>query len=123
MLNYNKIHSSINKERTPLVALSKYLGIANSTFIDRLKKQNLLPDDIEKIADFFGKSIDYYFDRDDEAKPVKAPNYNQQPKPTLISDEYKTCRLCKEKDKQIEIMEKYIAMLEGKGPNQKATSG
>lgn len=74
MLNYNKIHSIINFQRTAKTTLSKYMGIANSTLIDRLDKQNLTPDDVEKIADFFEKPIAYFFDREEkEQKPYKEP--------------------------------------------------
>ncbi len=70
MLNYNKIHSSISFQRTAKTTLSKFMGIANSTLIDRLEKENLTPDDVEKIADFFEKPIAYYFDREEKQAKI-----------------------------------------------------
>ena len=122
MLNYNKITTDIegNKRATNRF-MGELLGITESTFRSRRDLKNFTPNDIEKIADYFGRSILYYYDRDEATQ--KGESYNQQPKTTLINDEYKTCRLCKEKDKQIEIMGKYIALLEGQGRNRQATSG
>lgn len=71
MLNYNKIHSNINYQKTAKSALAKYMGIANSTLLDRLEKKNLTPDDVEKIADYFGRPISYYFDREEKEQPVQ----------------------------------------------------
>lgn len=45
-----------------------------------------------------------------------------QPDQNVTEDSYSIkCKLCEEKDKRIEILERYNALLEGR--NQKATSG
>ena len=66
MLNYNTIGSSINFQRTVKSKLAKFIGIPNSTLIDRLEKENLTPDDVEKIAEYFGKPIAYFFDKEEK---------------------------------------------------------
>lgn len=109
MLNYNKIHSIINFQRTAKTTLSKYMGIANSTLIDRLEKQNLTPDDVEKIADFFEKPIAYFFDREEkEQKPYKFP----EEKLVVVEDKPTICAACAAKDKLIAMQEKHIDLLE-----------
>lgn len=93
MLNYNKIHSSINFGRTPKLQIAKYIGIGESTFRSRLERENLTPNDVEKIAEFFNKPIAYYFDKE-ESDIVAEPK----------SDYKRTCLECIEKDKEIGIL-------------------
>jgi len=93
MLNYNKILSAINFERVPKTTIANILGIGESTFRSRLDRKNLTPDDVEKIADYFGKPIGYFFDR--EEKDVAG-------EPAAAYKNGDVCQLCKQKDKQIE---------------------
>ena len=65
MLNYNKIKSDIDSRNTVKTKLSSSVGIPNSTLRDRLEKKNLTPDNVEKLADYFGRTIAYYFDREE----------------------------------------------------------
>lgn len=107
MLNYNKIHSSINFDRTSKRKLAEFMEIPASTLRSRLEQENLTPEDVEKIAEFFGKPIAYYFDKEE--------GYDKQPK-ELISKEpkhsYKSNTidlLFAEKDKRIAVLEDMIA--------------
>ena len=95
MLNYNKIESSINFNRTPKTVIAKYLGIAESTLRNRLERKNLTPNDVAKLAEFFNKPIAYYFDKED--------NDN--------NDNHKPCLDCEEKQKEIEKLKACIEKL------------
>jgi len=110
MLNYNKILSSINYQRTAKSTLAKFMGIANSTLLDRLEKKNLTPNDIEKIADFFGKSIEYYFDREEvEQKEYKHKDQKQQ-----IVEDPEPCRDCVALREKVKLLEKINLLQEEK---------
>ena len=119
MLNYNKIHSSISFQRTVKSTLAKFMGIANSTLIDRLDKENLTPDDIEKIADYFGRTIAYYFDREEkEEKPYKTVGVKMDVAEEPVNKQI--CALCAEKERLIAAYEKQIELLEfSLGKNQR----
>jgi len=65
MINYNKIESLINKERLTQKRGSEILGIKSTTYQSRLERKIFTPDDIEKLADYWGKSILYFFDREE----------------------------------------------------------
>ena len=95
MLNYSKIESNINFHKDGKKKLAKYIGIATSTFYDKLKKKNFTPDELEKIADFFDKPIAYYFDKED--------NEN--------NDNHKPCLDCEEKQKEIDKLKACIEKL------------
>lgn len=121
MLNYNKIHSSINFERTAKRQLAEYLGIPESTLRSRLEKENFTPDDIEKIADYFGKPIAYYFDREESkeapilpgATQVKTKPYAQQEQHNIGTDpklDFYTCPECIEKQREINDLRKLVAL-------------
>jgi hypothetical protein len=108
MLNYNKIHSLINNYNTAKSKLASFIGIGESTFRDRLSKENLTPNDVEKIADYYKKPIVYFFDRDDN-------DLVNEPGVTTYS-----CPDCIKKQKEIdrlnsdirEVQKKYIECLE-----------
>ena len=74
MLNINKIHSDINFKSLTKIQVSEILGVPYMTAVNRLKSGNWTPDDVEKLADYFGRTIAYYFDREEkEQKPYKEP--------------------------------------------------
>lgn len=74
MLNYNKIASDLNKKNIPLTVLARTLGVAYTSFKDRYDRQKLYADEIEFIADYFGRTIAYYFDREEkQIKPSAEP--------------------------------------------------
>lgn len=102
MLNYNKIESVINGAKISTRKVGEILGIPDATYRNRLKKRNLSPDDIEKLADYFKKPISYFFDRED--------------KPDIAGEdpaEYRRkCLQCEEKDKIIELQNKLLSLYE-----------
>lgn len=95
MLNYNKIESSINFNRTPKTVIAKYLGIAESTLRNRLERKNLTPNDVARLAEFFNKPIAYFFDLEDS-------EHNEHPE---------NCLECEEKQKEIEKLKACIEKL------------
>jgi transcriptional regulator with XRE-family HTH domain len=87
------------------------MGIAESTFRNRLGRENLTPNDIEKIAEFFGKTIAYYFDKDE----TEAPKATAECKKCIEKDkelEEKDAEILRLRLKLCEIQEKYTALLE-----------
>lgn len=109
MLNYNKIESSINYRRTAKRVLASYLGIADSTLRDRLERQNLTPNDVEKIAEFYKKPIAYYFDKENEEEQTTNNESNNEKEnlPLFL----RGCKLCKEKDERINELKERIEEL------------
>lgn len=103
-----------------MIKLSKYIGIPNSTLIERLKRQNLMPNDVEKIADYFQKPIGYYFDREEQGQM----EYTVKSKMTVANDsvvKIYSCTDCISKQKEIDRLtsqlndkEKIISLLEGR---------
>lgn len=125
MLNYNKIHSVINFDRTSKRKIADFLGISNSTFVDRLNKENFTPNDIEKLSDFFDKPLDYWFDR--EEKPMvqdEGEQYRIRPEVTVYE-----CPECITKQKEIDrlrnkleaVQDRLIEALDREGPGQTGT--
>ncbi len=100
MLKYNNIESLINRTNTPITKLAYELGVGESTLRGRLKKKNLTPNDVEKIADYFGKSILYFFDREEESNGGMVL---QEP-----GTGYGKCAGCVEKDKEIKYLKAII---------------
>lgn len=108
MLNTNKIQSLINKGENNPAIVARGTGINYNSLRSKLKSDSWTPDDIEKLADYFGKSILYFFDKEEtDTKPYKPPE------PTLdVAEDYGCCKMCAEKDKRIDLLEKHIQLLE-----------
>jgi hypothetical protein len=119
MLNYNKIDSIINLNRTPKTAIAEYLGIPESTLRNRLERRNLTPDDVEKIADFFKKPIAYFFDREGPESgiiekptpPINAPCDNPQCREEIALLQSRINELLEDKH----LLKEYIKELQEKG--------
>jgi len=62
MLNYNKIHSDINRQNINLAILARHCKIKYTSFKDRFDKERLYASELEMIAEYFGRPISYYFD-------------------------------------------------------------
>jgi len=94
MLNINKIESDIHHNNLESTDVCKIIGVKYSTTLDRRKKGNWAPNDIEKLADYFGRTIAYYFDREEK----QAPAYKEPEVKMEVVEEYgeKECRGCKE---------------------------
>lgn len=75
MLNYRKLISDFESSRKATNrALADLLEIPEATFRTRRDRKNFTPDDIEKLADYFGRTIAYYFDREEsQTKPYAEP--------------------------------------------------
>ena len=101
MLNYSKIHSLINYDRTSKRSIAKHIGLGESTLRSRLERKNLTPDDLEKIADFFDKPIAYFFDKDEnevnEDQTVFNPNVKTYSCTDCIDKEITINKLMNEK--------------------------
>ncbi|WP_372775616.1 hypothetical protein [Mangrovibacterium sp.] len=114
MLNYNKIDSTINFQRTPKTAIAEHLGIPESTLRSRLERKNLTPDDVEAFADFFSKPIAFFFDKEENEVNEKPETYKLK----IIN-----CPECIKKQKELDdYRQKYIECLEELAGRQKKTS-
>ena len=92
----------INFQRTPKTELSKFMGIPNTTLIHRINKENLTPNDVEKIAEYFNKPISYFFDKEENEDGVlKKPSKEE-------------CKDCIQKEKKIEELERNMFELQTK---------
>ncbi len=107
MLNYDKIHSCINKDRTPKTLIAKHLDISESTLRDRLKKENLTPNDLWNFARFFNKSMEYFFNDEISQNNANDPkmHFNTSSKLTVYS-----CPDCIEKENTIKDLRKTIEL-------------
>ena len=101
MLNINKIESDINFRNLTKIEVSEILGIPYMTSVNRLKSGNWTPNDIEKLAEYFGRPIAYYFDR--EEKQEKAVYKNEER--MQVVEDGGTCRMCEQYTKQIALLE------------------
>lgn len=126
MLNINKIASDINFRNLTKIEVSEVLSIPYMTAVNRLKSGNWTPDDVEKLADYFGRPIAYYFDREEkEVKTYKIAD------PQRVVEEPTECRQCVDKERHIKLLEsnlndlhKTIELLEfSLGKNRKNGSG
>lgn len=83
----------------------KYLNINSSTFYDKLKRESFTPNEVEKIAQFFKKSISYYFDKNEEQYQVidyKKEIIEEAPKPTRV------CKECLSKQNEIDALKQAL---------------
>lgn len=129
MLNYNKIHSDINKANIYISDLARFLGNKYTSFKDRLSKEKLYAWEIEKIATYFGKPISYYFDQDEREgisyNTEEQQNKAEEPHEILPVDlesqqrkiEELTNKLSLTKYKMEKLNKKYTRLLEKKLDN------
>lgn len=110
MLNYNKIESCINFDRTPYRKLAEFMGLADSTLRSRMKLRNITPDDVEKIADFFAKPISYFFDREE----VEQKHHKPIPEKQQIVEDPEPCRDCESLRDKVKLLEKINLLQEEK---------
>jgi len=99
MLDINKIESDINHNNLTKIEIAAIIDVPYTTTVHRLKTGNWLPNDIEKLADYFGRTIAYYFDREEkEEKPYKEVEMKHE----VVEDHYeRKCAICAEKEKRI----------------------
>ena len=107
MLNINKIESTINSKNISIAELARILGEPYTTIVSRKKKGTWTPDDVEKIADFSGKSILYFFDRE-ESKP--GANNSEMHSNTNSKHTVYNCLDCIEKENTIKDLRKTIEL-------------
>lgn len=98
--------------------LLEHLGKKNNGMISSIlgKSQNdIKVSNLEKIADYFCVSIDYFFDRDSSVVGVLASGNNNHIHHIQADSDKKTLdvqqRLLDEKDKRIELLEQMIEFL------------
>ncbi len=124
MLNYNKIHSDMNRYNIRLTDLARLGDIKYTSLKDRFKKQKLYAAEVEMIAEYFGRPISYYYDQE----PTGLINYPteeklnlaQEPKAKGLSNEEANQQKIKSLTKELSVMtqkfdtqnKKYLRLLE-----------
>ena len=79
MLNNNKIDSLINNANLKVTDVAKIVNQPYTTIVNRKAKGTWTPNDIEKLADYFQKSILYFFDRENELPKAETENIKTAP--------------------------------------------
>lgn len=92
MLNYNKIKSDISKRKIDLTEIATFGKLKYSSFRDRYMEKRLYANEIDVISQFFERSIDYYFDRE-EIEEKEVTTY-QIADPGQVVEEPYTCLKC-----------------------------
>lgn len=109
MLNINKIEADINSRNLQSTDVSRILGVKYTTTIGRREKGNWTPNDIEKFADYFGRSIAYYFDREERQNVA----YKHNDVVREINDP-EPCRNCEVLLEKINMLERINKLQEDK---------
>ncbi len=114
MLNNNKIESLLNADEKTKPQIAEELGIKKQTIYSKIDRNNWNFKEIEFLADRYGKSMDYFFDRERE-KELDIVSEDSPP----------YCSECASKQKEIErlnnkiqeVYGKYTELLESKNTN------
>ena len=110
MYNGNKIKELLAEQGRSNKDLLEYLGVSYNSSITQLTNGNPSVRKIEKIADFFGVSIDTFFIRDtsDNNKEVTDKDIKSLENKILYLE-----KLLKEKERNIQLLEKLNELLSG----------
>lgn len=113
-----------------IIDLASQSGVSNKVLLDYLGKNwngslaSIIKGDIrvsklEKIADFFGVSIDEFFDRDPAINGVKVGGVRNNVHHFNINTETTALKqLVEEKDKRIALLEDMVAILKKEQPSK-----
>ena len=124
MLNYNKIHSDMNRYNIRLSDLARLGNIKYTSLKDRFDQERLYASEVEMIAKYFGKSISYYFDQESTGLityPTEEKlNLPQEPKTKGLSNKETYHRKIVDLTKELSVMtqkfekqnKKYLRLLE-----------
>lgn len=118
MFNKQRIYDLLESNGKSQRELLEYLGKTNNGMVSSLfgRLQNdIKASNLEKVADFFGVSIDYFFDRDASMVGVLASGNNNHIHHIQAESDKKAIdalqRLVVEKDKRIEVLEQMVDLL------------
>lgn len=111
-MNYQLIDKLIKEKDLTRSGFAIKMGWSPTGFSQMINNRTMKVETLEFIAKYFNVPVSYFFD---ELIPC---DINQVAEPSV---EYvKPCSLCKEKDKTIMVMEKYIDDLEEQLGKKKA---
>lgn len=124
MLNTNKIQADIDFNKLELTDVSNIIKVKYSTTAARSKTRKWTPDDVERLADYFGHTIAYYYDRE-EKQAVVYPNAEKKEETKNVANE--PCANCavmqakidKLSEDLIESQKETIAALKGEHKKEK----
>ena len=103
-MNYKKLVDLLKEKNLSDNKIARIIDMTGTGYRDMLKNHTMKVDTLEKVAKHFNTPVSYFFDE-------------QEPEVQEPPAGYKTngCKLCEEKEKRIELLEKMVAMLELKG--------
>jgi transcriptional regulator with XRE-family HTH domain len=103
MYNGNIIRQLLVEKNIPNKELLKYLGTEANASLAQIVNGNPTVKRLEKVADFFGVSMDVFFDRE---KPFKAYPLAHEDNELQYKEKISLLeRLLEEKDKRIALLE------------------
>lgn len=103
MYNGNIIRQLLVEKNIPNKELLKYLGTEANASLAQIVNGNPTVKRLEKVADFFGVSMDVFFDRE---KPFKACQSAHEDNELQYKEKIALLeRLLEEKDKRIALLE------------------
>lgn len=115
MYNSQRINDLLEERRLPKKALLDYLGKNWNGSLDLVVKGDIRVSKIERIADFFGVSIDTFFDRQSPNLGVMVGGAHNKVHHFSVGSkdsEIKNLKsLLEEKDKRIKTLEEMIELL------------
>lgn len=115
MLDINIIESDLNSQDLKLTDIAKILNQPYTTVVNKKKKGNWTPNDVEKFAQYFGRNINYYFDTSEITK-AEDPEITTYTCLDCIEKQKKlneAYEMLKQKDNElIDYQRKYINLLE-----------
>lgn len=116
MYNAQKIYQLLEDRKLKHKDLLDYLGKNQNGSLNQLLRGDLKASNVEKIADFFGLPVDFFFDRNPENSGVNiSGNRNHvhdfSINHTLAAENKNLEALIEEKDKRIRILEEMIELL------------
>lgn len=119
MYNPQKIIKMIERSGISKKTLLGYLGMRQTTSIERVIQGDIRVSKLEKIADFFGVSIDEFFDRQPAVVGLIVSGERNNVHHFNVSAENESLhKLLDEKDKRIALLEDMVAVLKAARPTE-----
>lgn len=119
MYNPQKVIDLVNEAGVSNKTLLDYLGKNWNGSLISIIKGDIRVSKLEKIADFFGVSIDEFFDRDPAVNGVRVGGVRNNVHHFNVNTETAALQqLVEEKDKRIALLEDMVAMLKKGQPTE-----
>lgn len=115
MYNPRKVIELIENSNVQKKSLLDYMGMNWNGSINAVIKGDIRVSKLEKIADFFGVAIDYFFDRECQNNGVTVGGTRNRVHNFSINPDNSAVKyleaIIAEKDKRIQVLEAHIELL------------